>query len=70
MTGAIVNLICHLTVSHCDDSRRIPRTLVVGVCQKVSMLIFLLSQKGTLNTTFTSKWISGVIDLMSRMGLF
>ena len=33
MTGVIVNLICHLTFSGCVDSRRIPRTLVVGVCQ-------------------------------------
>lgn len=33
------------------------------------MLIFLLPKKGTLNMIFTNKWISDVIDLMSRMGL-
>lgn len=33
MTGAIENLIYHLIISYCDDSRRVSRTLVVGVCQ-------------------------------------
>ena len=42
MTGAIVNLICHLTTSYCDDSRRIPRTLVVGVCQHTDCLYFVI----------------------------
>ena len=50
MTGAIVNLICHLTVSNCDDSRRVPRTLIVGVCQLLVRKHYLKKTKDLCNS--------------------
>ena len=55
MTGAIVNLICHLTVSHCVDSRRIPPTLVVGVCQEQNKSLMSPTHSLNCGKVFTIK---------------
>ena len=69
MTGAIVNLICHLTFSHCDDSLRIPRTLVVGVCQGDNIKSFYLNIRKPLNLdklTFKPREISLLLDKIDK----